>query len=34
MQPSGAEQGVSVSNIFALILAKSSKRVLSKKDLP
>lgn len=33
-EPSGAEQSVSVSNSFALVLAKLSKCVLSDKDLP
>ena len=34
MDPRGAEQSVSVSNSFALVLAKLNKWVLSDKDLP
>lgn len=34
MEPSGAEQSVSVPNGFALVLAKLNKWVISDKDLP
>lgn len=34
MEPSGAEQSVSLAKSFALVLAKLNKWVLSDKDLP